>query len=214
MYKRQELGSIDWFPAQGEGIGAYDSFHAAATALTLDDFPEIVSLDDGGIFAMRLEEILPPRPAPFEESQENVQANWEAAQTEEVLTAQAEAVRPALEAGESFAEQGLDSIVETDQERGAFVQGTPPAFMPAVFEMEPGEVRIVSGFGAILVVRLDAIHSVEENDEVAAETTQLSREIGQSVATELFNLFSDDVVLRSGSQINQQALDTVHVNFP
>ena len=86
--------------------------------------------------------------------------------------------------------------------------------MPAVFEMEPGEVRIVSGFGAILVVRLDAIHSVEENDEVAAETTQLSREIGQSVATELFNLFSDDVVLRSGSQINQQALDAVHVNFP
>ncbi|MEP1588490.1 MAG: peptidyl-prolyl cis-trans isomerase [Tateyamaria sp.] len=209
-----ELGSIDWFPAQGEGIGAYDSFRDAAAVLTLDDFPEIVSLSDGGIVAMRLEEILPPRPAPFEEAKLNVQANWDAAQTEAALTAQAEAVRPALEAGESFAEQGLDSIVETELDRSAFVQGTPPAFMPAVFEMDAGEVRIIQGFGTVLVVRLDNITPVGSDDEVVAETTQLSAEIGQTVATELFNMFSDDVVLRSGSQINQQALDAVHVNFP
>ncbi|MEO9573819.1 MAG: SurA N-terminal domain-containing protein [Tateyamaria sp.] len=208
------IGSIDWFPAQGEGIAAYDSFHEAARTLSEEDFPEIISLDDGGIFAMRLEETLPPRPAPYEDAIENVRANWEAAQTEERLTTQAEAALPALTGGESFAEQGLDAILEIDLDRSAFVQGTPPAFMPAVFEMEVGEVRIIQGFGSVLVVRLDKITAVETNDEVTTETQALSAEIGQSVATELFNLFGEDVVLRAGPQINQQALDAVHVNFP
>ena len=208
------LGSIDWFPAQGEGIAAYDSFHEAAGRLSEEDFPEIMSLDDGGIFAMRLEETLPPRPAPFEDAELNVRANWEAAQTEERLTAQAETALPALEGGDSFAEQGLDAILEIDLDRSAFVQGTPPAFMPAVFEMEVGEVRIIQGFGSVLVVRLDKITPVETNDEVTTETQALSAEIGQSVATELFSLFGEDVVLRAGPQINQQALDAVHVNFP
>ena len=208
------LGSIEWFPALGEGIAAYDDFQSAATALTEDDFPEILSLEDGGIFAMRLEEVLPPRPAPFDDAALNVRANWEADQTEQRLTAQAEAVLPALEAGQSFAEQGLDSIAEIDLDRSAFVQGTPPAFMPAVFEMETGDVRIIQGFGSVLIVRLDAIHPIADTEEVTQETEALSREVGQLVAAELFNLFGEDVVLRAGPQINQQALDAVHVNFP
>ena len=157
---------------------------------------------------------MPPRPAPFEDAELNVRANGEAAQTEERLTAQAETALPALEGGDSFAEQGLDAILEIDLDRSAFVQGTPPAFMPAVFEMEVGEVRIIQGFGSVLVVRLDKITPVETNDEVTTETQALSAEIGQSVATELFSLFGEDVVLRAGPQINQQALDAVHVNFP
>ena len=208
------LGNIDWFPALGEGIAAYDAFRDAAAALTIDDFPAIISLDDGGIVAMRLEETLPPRPTPYEDAVQNVRANWEAAQTEQRLTAQAELLLPALEAGQSFAEQGLDSVVETDMDRTAFVQGTPPAFMQAVFTAEPGDVQIIQGFGAVLIVRLDGINPVTENDAIMAQTAQLSEEIGQTLANELFTAFSQDVVLRAGPQIDQRALDAVHVNFP
>jgi len=209
-----QLGAIDWYPALGEGIAAYDGFRDAAQVLTQDDFPEIVQLDDGGIVAMRMDDLLPPRPAPFEEAELNIRGNWEAERSEAALITQAEAVLPALESGESFASQGLDSIVETELDRGAFVQGTPPAFMPAVFEMEPGEVRIVPSFGSVLIVRLDAINPIEATDEAIAETETLSNELGQILASELFNIFGEDVVLRAGTQINQQALDAVHVNFP
>ncbi|MCB4379709.1 peptidylprolyl isomerase [Synechococcus sp. MU1644] len=209
-----QLGTIDWFPVMGEGIAAYDGFRDAAVGLTQDDFPEIVQLDDGGIVAMRMDDLLPPRPAPFEEAKLNVQGNWEAEQTEARLTDKAEALLPALKAGESFASQSLDSIVETDLDRSAFVQGTPPAFMPAVFKMEPGDVRIIPGYGAVLVVRLDAINETTDTPEVQAETEALSAEMGQLLAGEIFNIFGEDVVLRAGTQINQQALDAVHVNFP
>lgn len=208
------LGTIDWFPAQGEDIAAYDGFRDAALELTQDDFPAIVQLDDGGIVAMRMDDLLPPRPAPFEEAKLNVQGNFEAERAEALLTEQAEALLPALEAGESFASQSLDSIVETEMDRSAFVQGTPPEFMPAVFEMTPGDVRIIQGYGAVLIVRLDAINPVEETPEVQAETEALSAELGQILAGELFNIYGEDVVLRAGTQVNQQALDAVHVNFP
>lgn len=209
-----QLGTIDWFPAMGDGIAAYDDFRDAAAALTADDFPEIIPLADGGIVAMRLDEILPPRPAPFEEARLNVQGNYEAEQTEIRLRAQAEAILPALEAGESFASQSLDAIMETGLDRGAFVQGTPSAFMTEVFEMEPGEVRIIPGFGTILIVRLDAITPISESEEALAETDALSAEMGQLLAAEIFNVYGEDVVLRAGPQIDQRALDAVHVNFP
>ncbi|WP_299280577.1 peptidyl-prolyl cis-trans isomerase [uncultured Tateyamaria sp.] len=209
-----QLGSIDWFPAQDEGIAAYDDFRAAAAALTIEDFPEIIALDEGGIVAMRLEEVLPPRPAPFEDVEDDVRSNWEAAQAETALSAQAEAILPALQEGQSFASQSLDSIIEKDQDRSAFVQGTPPSFMTTVFEMETGDVRVVPDFGAVLIVRLDGINPATENEDLQGETEGLSAEVGQMVATELFNIFSEDVVVRASPQINQQALDAVHVNFP
>ncbi|MEO0401027.1 MAG: SurA N-terminal domain-containing protein [Pseudomonadota bacterium] len=209
-----ELGSIDWYPVLGEGVAAYDGFRDAALELTADDFPEIVTLEDGGVVAMRLEEILPPRPTPYEDAALNVRGNWDAEQTETALLAQAEAAVPALRAGESFASQALDSIVEEDIDRGAFVQGTTPQFMTELFEMDVDEVRVLSGFGAVMIVRLDAITPIGDSDEAVTQTEALSAEVGQLVATELFNMFSEDVVVRAGPQINQQALDAVHVNFP
>ncbi|WP_415920781.1 peptidyl-prolyl cis-trans isomerase [Tateyamaria sp. SN6-1] len=208
------VDTIDWWSTNGEGIAAYNGFADAARVLTEDDFPEIVQLEDGGIVAMRLDETLPRRPIPFEEAKLSVQGNYEAELTEAALTAQAEALLPALEEGQSFASQSLDSIVEQELDRSAFVQGTPPAFMTEVFDMSPGDVRIISGFGAIIIVRLDAINPIEENEEAQEEVARLNEEIGQIVAGEMFNIFGEDVVLRAGPQINQQALDAVHVNFP
>ena len=209
-----ELGTIDWFPLLTDDIAAYDGFRDAAAALTLDNFPEIVQLGDGGIVAMQLEELQAPRPAPLGDVQQNVSRNFEAEQTQARLTKQAEALLPALQTGESFASQSLDATVEENLGRQAFVQGMPPAFMTDVFDMATGDVRIVPGFGTVFVVRLDKINPLGSTDEAQQQITSLSNEIGQLLAAEVFDVFGQDVVLRAGPQINQQALDAVHVNFP
>ncbi len=209
-----ELGTIDWFPSLTDDIAAYDGFRDAAAALTLDNFPEIVQLGDGGIVAMQLEELQAPRPAPLGDVQQNVSRNFEAEQTQARLTKQAEALLPALQTGESFASQSLDATVEENLGRQAFVQGMPPAFMTDVFDMATGDVRIVPGFGTVFIVRLDKINPLGNTDEAQQQITSLSNEIGQLLAAEVFDVFGQDVVLRAGPQINQQALDAVHVNFP
>ena len=209
-----ELGTIDWFPSLTDDIAAYDGFRDAAAALTLDDFPQIIQLGDGGIVAMRLQEVQAPRPAPLGDVQQNVRRNFEAEQTQARLTKQAEALLPALQTGESFASQSLDATVEENLGRQAFVQGMPPAFMTDVFDMATGDVRIVPGFGTVFIVRLDKINPLGNTDEAQQQITSLSNEIGQLLAAEVFDVFGQDVVLRAGPQINQQALDAVHVNFP
>ncbi|MFY9211801.1 MAG: SurA N-terminal domain-containing protein, partial [Aestuariivita sp.] len=56
-----EVGQIDWTDETLDGIAAYGAFRSAAAAVSADDFPEIGFLEDGGLFALRLDETLPPR---------------------------------------------------------------------------------------------------------------------------------------------------------
>jgi len=67
-----ELGRIDWHPGMTDGIGAYEAFRRAARELRAEDFPEIADLEDSGIFAMRLDEVLPPALQPLDAVREQV----------------------------------------------------------------------------------------------------------------------------------------------
>ena len=209
-----QIDFIGWDPSIEDDIAAYDGFRDAAKALTMEDFPKIIQLDEGGIVALRLEEIIPPRPAAFEVIMAELKENFKAEQVEASLTSQAKALLPALRSGEPFAEQGLKPTIESGIGRSAFLEGKPTSFVNDVFTMNAGEVRIIPSQGSILVVRLDKIVAVGGSEENSIEMTAISKEVDQILASELFKIFSEDVVVRAGPQINQQALDAVHVNFP
>jgi len=162
-----EIGSLDWFDGNGNGIGAHIAFADAARAVTDEDFPQIGNLEDGGVFALRLDEVLPVRAPEFKQAREQIVASWENNQVETRLNEQAATLVPQLESGADFAGLGLTAIAETDQTRTAFVGGTPPSFMEDVFKMNIGDVSVVDSFGTVLVVRLDAINPTEENKKDA-----------------------------------------------
>lgn len=208
------LGTIDWTAISSDDVAAYEAFRDAASSVTLDDFPEIEQLDDGGLFALRLDAVLPPRPAPFEDVRDDVMAHWQAGEVEARLTAQVEALLPQLREGSGFAELGLDAVQEENLLRSDFVGGTPPAFMGDVFKMAVGDVAIVRDNAAIVVVRLVGTADPEENEDTAALRTQLEQQAGQALAQDVYEIFNTDVTLRANAQINQQALQAVHVNFP
>ncbi|WP_257883647.1 peptidyl-prolyl cis-trans isomerase [Roseobacter insulae] len=208
------LDRIDWSFETTEGIAAYEAFRRAASAVTVEDFPEIDQLDDGGLFAMRLDAVLPPRPAPFEQVREDVRAQWQAGQVQHRLVAQTESQLPQLQSGTTFAELGFDAVREENLLRSDFVGGTPPDFMSAVFDMTTGDVEVLEDDGAIVVVRLDAIDGPEENDDSAALRMQLAQQAEQALAQDLFDIYRADVTRRANPQINPQALQAVHVNFP
>ena len=209
-----EIGSLDWFDGNGNGIGAYIAFADAARAVTDEDFPQIGNLEDGGVFALRLDEVLPVRAPEFEQAREKIVASWENNQVETRLNEQAATLVPQLESGAEFAGLGLTAIVETDQTRTAFVGGTPPSFMEDVFKMNIGDISVVNSFGTVLVVRLDAINPTEENENADALSAQLQSQIEQSLARDLYNIYSRDAVQRAGQNIDPRSLAAVHVNFP
>ncbi|KIN64782.1 Peptidyl-prolyl cis-trans isomerase D [Sulfitobacter noctilucicola] len=208
------LGSIAWTPETTEGIAAYVDFREAAQELNSGDFPKIEQLEDGSIFAMRLDEELAERPIPFEDAQEQVSAAWRSTQLVDALTAQATTLADSLSGDASFEAAGLDAIIETDLTRNAFVSDTPEGFMNEVFDMEVGDVTVLPNEDSVVILRLDAITPAGVDEDNAALLSQLSGQIDQALAQDLFTIYSDDVVRRAEPQIDQQALQAVHVNFP
>ncbi|OAN94166.1 peptidyl-prolyl cis-trans isomerase [Sulfitobacter geojensis] len=209
-----ELGSIAWHPEASDDIAAYTDFREAARALNSGDFPKIQQLEDGSIFAMRLDEELPARVNPFEDALQDVRAALRADQIVAALSTQAEALVPTLGGAVGFEAAGLDALIETGQRRNAFITNTPNGFMSTVFEMEIGEIRVLPGDESVVIVRLDAINPAADEAENIALLSQLRAQMDQALAQDLFAIYADDVVRRAEPQVDQRALQAVHVNFP
>ncbi len=208
------LSQIDWSVETSEGTAAYEAFRRAAQAVTAEDFPEIAQLEDGGLFALRLDAVLPPRPAPFNDVRADVAAHWRAAEVEARLTAQVEPQLAQLSAGTAFAELGMDAVREQDLLRSDFVGGAPVGFLAEVFEMEVGQAALQQDEGAVVVVRLEGVEAPQEDEDTTALRAQLTGQADQALAQDLFEIFAADVTRRANPQINPQALQAVHVNFP
>lgn len=209
-----QLDTIDWFEGLGEGIAAYEGFDAVAEALTADDYPEVRMLDDGTIYAMRLDEVIEPAPMAFEDVRDRVRAGWDTEQTLQRLTVKAENMQARLAESADFAGLGLEPKVEESLSRNGSVLGAPQSFVRRAFEMSEGEVAITQGFGAVQILRLDAVLPPSKEDPGTQQLADALREqASQSVAQDLYNAYAAELRDRAGVRIDRNALNAVHSNF-
>ena len=213
-----ELGTIDWYDGLSEGIAGYADFDDAAAAVSADDYPEIAELDDGGIFALRLDEIVPPAPEPYEDVRERVRNNWEATRTDAALTARAQQIQAQTEAGatlEQIAEEtGLEITTETGVTRGGSVLGTATGYNASVFELAEGETMISNAFGAVILTRLDAVVPPSEEDEqTAVLRQQITSQVSGGLSQDLYQAYAAEVQQSMDVRIDQEALNAVHSQF-
>lgn len=208
------MDTIDWTDGSSDGIAAYDGFRKAAAAVKEGDYPRILQLDDGGIFALQLDGEQPLRPAPFESIRDQVTTAWKAEQTTAALTEQAKDLTEKLSGGASFADVGLDAVTEENLQRSSFVENMPASVLVKAFQIKEGEVATAPGAdGTLAILRLDAITSATKNDEISGMVDELRLQMNQELARDIFAVFSNDVVMRAGQQIDQQAVNAVHVNL-
>jgi peptidyl-prolyl cis-trans isomerase D len=207
------LGQVDWTVDSSEGIAAYAGFREAAATVNAGDFPQIEQLEDGGIFALRLDEALPERPALFADVSQDVAERWRADAIVDALRTRAADAKAAVEGGVTLPEQGLTAQVETDQTRNAFIATAPAGFMNEVFEMQVGDVRVIEGEETVALARLDAINPAEDSPEAQALAAQLRNQQNEALARELFEIFANDTLLRAGQSIDPRAVNAVNVNF-
>ncbi|WP_372992461.1 peptidyl-prolyl cis-trans isomerase [Sulfitobacter sp.] len=211
---KMTLGTIEWTNGSDQDIAAYETFRAAAAALTEGDFPKIDQLEDGSVFAMRLDGTKPERPNPFEDARTLVAEAWTADQLLTALTVQAEEAQSALEGGSDFATLGLTENVQENLTRDAVISRAPEGLLTEVFEAAPGDIRIIEGADGVVIARLDSISAAEDNDQNQQLLGQLKTQLNQQLSQDVFTLYSSDVVRRTAPMIDQQAINAVHVNFP
>lgn len=208
------LFTLDWTPGISTDAAGFEAFQEAATAISQDDFPELIALDDGGIAAMRLDEILPPRLLPLNEVRDEVVAAWEEAELSRRLTAKAEAMLPQIKPGSDMAALGLTVTQETEITRGAFVPGMPQDFLTRVFDMQEGEARVIDLPAGAALVRLDAILPPDSSDDAVRRLREaITEQVSESQAQDLFQYYINDIQARAGLQLDQSAINAVLSNF-
>ncbi|MFW8636411.1 peptidyl-prolyl cis-trans isomerase [Cribrihabitans pelagius] len=207
-----ELGQLNWTGDSSEGIAAYEGFRTAAAAITAEDFPEAAFLDDGSVFALRLDEVLPERPEPFEEAREKVLEAWQADRLNTALREQAEALLAAAKDAGSFPGDA-EVQEETGLTRTAYIESVPADLMTEVFAMEKGAFGMVQNETSAVVVQLDDILPPAESDDMEMLAEALGTQLDQSLAQALFRAYVQDVQTRAEPQIDQQALNAAQANF-
>ncbi len=203
------LDQIDWREGNADGIAAYEAFRSAAAVLTADAFPELLVLDDGGLFALELIEEIPAAPQPLDDIRTRVTQDWQNAQIVTRLRAQAEAMSTP-----SNAEDARVPAVFTGITRFDFLPDLPPAVLQTAFEMTAGETRILDDGAQVQIVTLDAISSPDLLLEPVAQIeTALNEQLAQSLSQDLFSYFAS--ALRAGQpiQVNQAVIDAVQTGF-
>ena len=214
-----EMQTIDWSEEVDAGIAAYPAFRNAAAALQADDYPTLIELDDGGIFAMRLDEELPPRLLPLEEMREVALAGWQAEETMRLLRERADAIVAGYATTGDLAAEGLTVTEERNITRDQFIPGTAPGFLTRVFQMEPGDLAVIDGpvEGAgptVLIVRMDEILPADQNDPgVTALRERLSESGRAGLAQDLFQAYVGQLQSQAGVRLDQAAINAVHTNF-
>ncbi|MFN3210803.1 MAG: peptidyl-prolyl cis-trans isomerase [Roseovarius sp.] len=208
------VATIDWHPGMSDEIAAYEGFRAAAASLGQDDYPEVIELEDGGIFAMRLDEVLPPALQPLDEVRDAVAAAWTEAKVAELLREDAAPKAERLAAGESFEEVGLSVDGSEEVTRRGFIEDTPETFIETVFGMEAGETRLIEGQGRLFVLKLNTIEGPDPDDQDLQQIdTFLRNEAASSLSQDLFQVLANDIRTRAGVNFDQGALNAVHNNF-
>lgn len=210
-----QLGTIGYHEAVFEGIAGYSDFRELAAAVSADDFPEVASLDDGGIFAMRLDAIEEERPEDFEAVLETVTADLTAQLEVAQLAEQAQVVIEKVKAGSTFVDLGLTANVETAITRNGQISGAPVILGLNAFEQSAaGDIATLETNDSVVIFRIDAINdpdlSTEQNVSVMAAIDQ---QIGSAIESELFDAFANAVRARTEIDLKDQAINAVHANF-
>lgn len=208
-----ELGTIDWSadatPAEGS-IAGYQAFRDRAAEISEADFPELANLDDGGVFALRLDQVVPPTLKPFEEVRDEVEADWRRAETHRQLLALAEEQRlsPAAPEGQPAPEW----TAVKDITRDGWIEGAPSDAVTRAFAMEqPGDIEVVDAENRVILLRLDAIHEADLTDEDARRITDAVRgRLDQSLQSDIFDYYARAVQRDAGIQLDQSAINAIN----
>jgi len=209
-----ELGSITWSEGKAEGIAAYAPFREAAAAATPEAFPELVELDDGGVFVLRLDGIDPPALRPFDEVRAEVEAGWRAEAMAAEILARAESAATAIAGGAGFEDEGLVPTTEPGLTRRDFVAGTPPDFLGRAFALAPGETAVLPHQGGAVLMRVDSIIPADMTDPaVAAEAESLAAQARNGIAEDMFAAFAETLRARTDIVIDQAAVNAVNAQF-
>ena len=210
------LATLDYVPGQqgDTTIEGYPAFRDAAEAVQDGDFPEAIVLDDGGVVALRLDEIVPAAPIPLEEAKEKVAEDWRKEAVAKALSARAAEIKAGVEGGARIGSFGIvDATPETA--RSGAVADAPETLLADIFKMAEGSVQVIEADGFTAVVQLDKIlPAATEGEDATALRASLDAQARQAISKDAFAAFTAALTAGAGITLDQAAINAVHTSLP
>ncbi|MFM2354416.1 MAG: hypothetical protein RLZZ528_152 [Pseudomonadota bacterium] len=209
-----ELGQMSFTADSEGGLAGYSAFREAAAAVTADDFPELIPLDDGGVFALRLDEIVPPALRPLDEVRDAVVDAWTRDETLRRLTDRAAEIAALADNGATLESLGLVTTRYDGFARGGHVADAPDEIAQAVFETEAGKSKAVEAEGLVHVLAVTAVHAADLADpEVSALRGQVEARATQGLSQDLLDLFTSGIQSEAGITLNSPAIAAINAQL-
>ena len=206
-----QVGTIDYFNGVEHPLAGYNTFRTAVVALNEGDFPEILDLSDGGVFAVRLDGIEEPAQIPQDEVGDKLIADWRAVKTNEALLELAERFKPGLEQGGDLSFVGVDLTAVDGITRTSFIEALPPTAVSEVFTLELRDVTVIDAGNAAILVRLTNITDFDpdqDGNDVALD--RIKEQIDAQVSLDILDYFSDALQADAGVALDQNIINQVN----
>ncbi|RYH03033.1 peptidylprolyl isomerase [Salipiger sp. IMCC34102] len=208
------LDSASFSVDSTEGPAAYENFRTAIQEAEQGAYPELMELEDGGIFALRLDAVTPPELRPIPQVREELGQAWRAEAERQAIIDRAEELAGEITAETDLATLGLEPLTQTGLTRGSFVEGTPQDFMQTVFEMQPDEVRALPTSDGAVIVRLDQVTEADTDSErMSAQAQSITEQVNAGLAQDLYAAYADRVRARTDVVIDQAAVNAVNAQM-
>ena len=173
----------------------------------VSDFPEIKELPNGGLFALRVDQIVDARKKDINEIRSELTNAWQKQELQNKLNETAEDMLSK--------NQYKGKIINFNNiSRDENLPDLPTDLVAEAFNLSPGEGTVISGDEKSFILRLKSISSADlSSDTAKLLVSQLKNQLNNSLSADLFESFANMARVDSKLNLNEQALNAVHSSF-
>ena len=209
-----EVGTVAYNSESEDGIVGYESFRKVADQVTADAFPDVADLEDGGIFALRLDGIDAPAVKPLDEVRDKAAEDWTRDETQKRLQAMADDAKAKIAAGASLESLGLITTSYSGLVRNGFIEGISPNTVQEIFAMAPGATEVFQDGAVFNVVKMTNVMDADPADpQLAQAVAQLDAQVAQSLAGDMLQLFTESLQADAKITVDQSAIEAVQAQI-
>ena len=182
-------------------------FFDAAQITEINDFPEIKELPNGGLFALRVDEIVEARQMEMDEIRPELTNAWQKQEIQNKLDEIAESMLNN--------KQYIGEILNFNKvKRDESLPDLPSSLIDEGFKLSTGEGIVISGDGKSFILRLTNISNADlSSDTAKLLISQVNNQLNNSLSADLFEGFANIARMSSKLELNEQALNAVHSSF-
>ena len=209
------LSSTDYAAGaeDNDPITADKAFIDAAAKLAEGDYPQAILLSSGGVIALQLDSILPPAPRAFDSVKDQVNTAARAEALAAALSAEADRIKTAVEAGSSLGSFGIVSR-SAAVDRQTRLPQTPNAVVAAAFEMQPNDLRVIQDQAYIAVLQLNSITAAPSDSEaLAAIRAAIDSNGARSISDDVLQLYTRALTAEAGISLDQSMINAVNAQI-